>query len=240
MTKAAKAAVAAASDLPPSLQDYVLKRHPSGDRYIITAKSERAASPAMSGASNMTPRSVASTPAGRAGALTPVAVGRPNSRAGHREHYPAKRIGARIGARKGRGDDRRVEQDKQILEYHSSWKHIATSKTEKEADQMVMSAIQRSPMRRFLEEGDRQGMGSKFLSHTLEGLGQEQPQAPKVVTLQVKNRNKLERMKQVCRIFVHHIMLVLCGIALHCILKFIRIVPHHETWRDIMCVVHCV
>jgi len=165
------------------LDEYVVRQHPSGDRYIVTARSACGASPLMSSESGVTPRSVASTP-------------------GRRPAHDAMHPSSRGGVRRSRGSDRRAEQDEQYLQYYSSWKHIATSKTDKEADDMIMSAIQRSPMRRFLEEEDNKGARGKFMSQALEGFGQKQRKVPKPVTLQDKRRKELERMKQVC-FFIH-------------------------------------
>ena len=159
------------------LDRFTVRQHPSGDRYVVTARSASAASPAVSGG-GATPRSVASTP----GRRPPAAYSR----------HPTRRCAA---------DPRqssygREQLDEQYLQYYSTWRHIATSKTEREADALVLSAIQRSPMRRFLEEGDRDGSRSKRLAQALESLDRPQQAVPKPLTLQDKRRKQLERMKQ--------------------------------------------
>jgi len=157
---------AAASQSAPGidLDRFAVRRHPAGDRYIVTARSASAASPAPSGPAATTPRSVASTPGRR-----PAAV------------YSQRK---------------RAELDEQYLQYYSTWRHIATSKTEKEADDLILSAIQRSPMRRFLEEGEKEGKRGEHLAEALERLHRQPQTVPKPVTLQDKRRKQLERMKQ--------------------------------------------
>ena len=143
----ARQSAVAAAGATAVVDQYVVRQHPAGDRYIITAKSV-GASPAPSSAQHATPRSVASAPGRR----------------------PARSIA--LGGGRGRdafvrSRDHERRADEQYLQYYSSWKHIATSKTEKEADELIMSAIQRSPMRRFLAEaGD--GARAQFLNQVLD------------------------------------------------------------------------
>ena len=145
--------------------------HPSGDRYVVATRS-----PA--------PRGERGLDNGHAAA--PAAW----SKANRDWMKGSERTGSRTSM------DHRREQDAQFLQYRSSWKHIATSKTEKEADQMIASVFARSPVRRSLEMGDAQGARDKFLSQALEGLGRPPQQVPKPMTLQDKNRRHLERMRQ--------------------------------------------
>ena len=172
----ARQSAAAAAAAAGVADQYVVRQHPAGDRYIVTAKSV-GASPAPSSTAHATPRSVASTPGRRPARSLALGGGR-----------------GRDAFVRSRDNERRAEQDEQYLQYYSSWKHIATSKTEKEVDEMIMSAIQRSPMRRFLAEAGN-GTRAQFLAQVLDG--ETRPKVPKPVTLQDKRKKQLARMKQV-------------------------------------------
>ena len=170
--------------------NYVVQRHPAGDRYIVTARSTHAASPSLSRASNTTPRPVAS--AGPYAKPPTYYNGRPFAGKTPRQRNEQRR-----------DEFRRKEQDEQYFQYYSSWKYIATSKTEKEADEILMSAIQRSPMGRYCDSPQMDVHGvmrgrQGFLTQALEGIGRQQPHhsVPKPQTLQDKRRKQLERMKQ--------------------------------------------
>mmetsp|Transcript_26427 Transcript_26427/g.60150 ORF Transcript_26427/g.60150 Transcript_26427/m.60150 type:complete len:184 (-) Transcript_26427:1669-2220(-) len=133
------------------VSNFIIRQHPSGDRYIITARSET-----------------------NEKCFTPASVRSAQSTPG--------RLPSTLSS------SRRLDVDRDdYLEYYSIWRDIATSKTEKEAERLIMHAIQTSPMSRYVQSGmDHRRSEAKKITK------------PKIVTMQDKRKQKLEKMKKVC------------------------------------------